>query len=151
MMKKQAPTDAPIARRFGKWLFTILLLRREDWLARGAAMHPEAAYVAKWHQWIYPFMFLFSLLMIALEEDPWSNIWSNILFGALAVTAIVGYPFLLTVARGYRLRDRIDATGAVPPNYRQLYEKIRALVWMIKYLILPFLLLRVLMFAFTGE
>jgi len=147
MMKKQAPANASIARRFGKWLFTILLLRREDWLARGAAMHPEAAYVAKWHQWLYPCVFLFSLLMISLEEDPRSDIF----FGALAVSTVVGYPFLLTVARGYRLRDRIDATGAVPPNYRQLYEKVRAFVWMVKYLILPFLLLRVLMFAFTGE
>jgi len=57
----------------------------------------------------------------------------------------------LTVARGYRLRDRIDATGAVPPSYLQLYSNVQALMWMIKYLIAPFIVLRVLMFAFTGE
>ena len=69
----------------------------------------------------------------------------------MAISAIIGYPFLLTVARGYRLRDRIDATGVFPPNYRQEYERVRTLVWMFKYIILPFIVLRVLMFAFTGE
>jgi len=87
---KQAPTNELIVRQFGKWLFTILLLRREDWLASGAIMNEEAAYVARCCQWLYPLTSLLFLYMTLIDD----RLMARLVFGSVAVVGIGGAPYI---------------------------------------------------------
>lgn len=126
----------------GRILLDIVSLRHRVWLARGAALSRESADVVKSFRTLLPFVSVSMLTLLILQDGPTGPRYFMIV---LCVGSVLGWLHLATMARGYDMRDSVEAAAEGDrfslAAIQMLESKLYALAFLIKFV--------VWLFAFT--